>query len=51
MLDETITRAAATPGYALCRCFCRHFVTLTGTGLAAAGRPAGDLQTEGGDND
>jgi len=35
---QPMTRAVAAPGTALCRCFCRHFVTLTGAGLSASAR-------------
>ena len=51
MMTSGITRAVAWPGYALCRCFCHHFVTLTGTGLAACGHRPGTHETEDWDND
>ena len=38
MTNLSVTREPSAPETALCRCFCRHYVALTGTGLAASAR-------------
>ena len=46
----TITRATLVSQTTLCRTFCRHYVTLTGTGLAA-GHPTPAALEKDGTND
>ena len=47
----TVTRTVSDQGLSLCRCYCRHYTTLTGEGLHASGRLASTVATKDQDDD